>query len=351
LELARAAANQTLEAELRVRRADVRAFLGAIGCREALRECEEAAATLEAASDFAALADAWVAIGRFRGWLGDTSNAQAALERAVAYARRSGNRGAELDAQAWLAASFVTLTVPTDVAIDQQEWLLEAVAVEPRSEAGVLGPLACVYGYAGRFADARRAIARCRALHAELGAVLDWAGNAIYAGRIELLAVDPVAAERELREGYDALLALRQIGYLSTMALWLADSLYAQGRYEEAEHLVEEASATALDDDLADQVHLRMIGARLRARRAQMDVAERLAQEAAEIVPRGYPRLRGEVLLTRAEVLILAGKGEDAAPALYEALDLFEEMRAVPLAQQARTLLEKLAADSLAESR
>jgi predicted ATPase/DNA-binding SARP family transcriptional activator len=351
LELAGAAANPTLEAELRVRHADVRVSLGAIGFREALRECEEAAATLEAAGDFAALADAWVAIGRFRGWLSDTPTAQAALERAVAYARQSGNRGAELLAQEWLAASFVNLTVPTDVAIDQQEWLLEAVAVEPRSEAGVLGPLACVYGYAGRFADARRAIVRCRALHAELGAVLDWAGNAIYAGRIELLAGDPVAAERELREGYDALLAMRQIGYLSTMALLLADSLYAQGRYEEAEHLVEEASATALDDDLDDQVHLRMIGARLRARRAEMDVAERLAHEAAEIVPRGCDRLRGEVLLTRAEVLILAGKDEAAAPALNEALDLFEEMRAVPLARQARTLLEELAADSLAESR
>jgi ATP/maltotriose-dependent transcriptional regulator MalT len=188
-------------------------------------------------------------------------------------------------------------------------------------------------------------------MHAEFGAVLDWAANAMYAGRIELLAGDPVAAE-QLREGYDALLSLRQIGYRSTMALLLADSLYAQGRYEEeAERLVEEASATAPDDDLEDQVHLRMIGARLHARRGQMDAAERLAQEAAEIVPRGCARLRGKVLLARAEVLILAGKGEDAAPALYEALDLFEEMRAVPLAQQSRTLLEKLAADSLAESR
>jgi predicted ATPase/DNA-binding SARP family transcriptional activator len=351
LELARAAANQTLEAELRVRRAGVRAFLGSLGFREALRECEEAAEILETAGDFAALADAWVAIGRFRFWLSDTPNAQAALERAVAYARQSGNRGAELDAQEWLAATFLDLTVPTDVAIAQQERLLESVRGEPRSEAGVLGPLACVYGFAGRFEDARRTIARGRALHAEFGALLDWAATAIHAGWIELLAGDPVAAERELREGYDALRSLRQIGYLSTMALFLADGLYAQGRYQEAERLVDQASATALGDDLDDQVHLRMIGARLRARRAEMDVAERLAQEAAVFVPRGRPRLRAEALLAKAEVLILAGKDEEAAPALNEALDLFEEMRAVPLAQQARTLLEKLAADSLAESR
>ena len=351
LELARAAANPTLEAELRVRRARARTFLGSLGFREALRECEEAAKILETAGDFAALADAWVWIGGFRFWLSDTSTAQAALERALVYSRQSGNRGAELNAQAWLAATFVDLTVPTDVAIGQQERLLEAVKGEPRSEAEVLGSLACVYGYAGRFEDARWTITRCRATHADLGAVLDWAASAMQAGRIELLAGDPVAAEQELREGYDALLSLRQIGYLSTMTLFLADSLYAQGRYEEAEHLVDQASATALDDDLDDQVHLRMIGARLRARGGEMDVAERLAQEAADIAPRGSARLRGEVLLTRAEVLILAGKVEAAAPALNEALDLFEDLRAVPLAQQARTLLEELAADSLAESR
>ena len=157
-------ANRALEARLLIRQAAVRVFLGVIGFRQALGICEEAAAVLESAGDFAALADAWVEIGTFHYWLGQTSSDQAALERGAAYARRSGNRAAELLAQESLARSFANLTVPTDLAIERQEQLLEAVKGEPRSEAHVLRHLALTYGFAGRFAEARSAIRRCRAI-------------------------------------------------------------------------------------------------------------------------------------------------------------------------------------------
>jgi predicted ATPase len=348
LQVARACANRALEARLLIRQAAVRVFLDVIGFRQALRVCEEAAAVLESAGDFAALADAWVEIGMFHFWLGQTSNDQAALERGAAYARRSGNRAAELHAQESLARSFANLTLPTDLAIERQEQLLEAVKGEPRSEAHVLHHLALTYGFAGRFVEARCAIRRCRAIEAESGAKLDWASTAMDAGAIELMAGDPLAAERELREGYETLLAMQHIGYRATVALLLAESLYAQGRYEEAERLVEEAAATAIEDDLIDQVSLNIIGAKLRARRGEFDAAERLAQEAKEIAPSWSDRLLGEVLVGRAEVLILAGKPDQAAEALGEAVRLYEERRAEPLAERARTQLDELAAHPLA---
>ena len=346
LQLARACANRALEARLLIRQAAVRVFLGVIGFRQALGICEEAAAVLESAGDFAALADAWVEIGTFHYWLGQTSSDQAALERGAAYARRSGNRAAELLAQESLARSFVNLTVPTDLAIERQEQLLEVVKGEPRSEAHVLHHLALTYGFAGRFVEARSAIRRCRAIEAESGAKLDWASTAIDAGAIELMAGDPLAAERELREGYETLLAMQHIGYRATVALLLAESLYAQARYDEAERLVEEAAATADKDDLIDQVSLRIVGAKLRARRGDFDAAERLAQEAKNIAPSLNERLLGEVLVGRAEVLILAGKPDEAAKALGEAVRLYEERRAEPLAERARKQIEQLAADS-----
>ncbi len=348
LQLARACANRALEARLLIRQAAVRVALDVIGFRQALGICEEAVTVLESASDFAALADAWVEIGTYHFWLGQTSSEQAALERGAAYARRSGNRAAELLAQESLARSFAYLTVPTDLAIERQEQLLEAVKGEPRSEAHVLHHLASMYGFAGRFIEARWAISRCRAICAESGAMLDWASSAITAGAIELMAGDPLAAERELREGYETLLAMQHIGYRSTMALLLAESLYAQGRYEEAERLVEEAAATAIEDDLIDQVSLRIVGAKLHARRREFDAAERLSQEVKEIVPSWDDRQLGEVLVGRAEVLILAGKPDDAAEALGEAIRLYEERRAHPLAEQARKQLEELAARPLA---
>jgi predicted ATPase/DNA-binding SARP family transcriptional activator len=348
LQLARACANRALEARLLIRQAAVRVALDVIGFRQALGICEKAVTVLESASDFAALADAWVEIGTYHFWLGQTSSEQAALERGAAYARRSGNRAAELLAQESLARSFAYLTVPTDLAIERQEQLLEAVKGEPRSEAHVLHHLASMYGFAGRFIEARWAISRCRAICAESGAMLDWASSAITAGAIELMAGDPLAAERELREGYETLLAMQHIGYRSTMALLLAESLYAQGRYEEAERLVEEAAATAIEDDLIDQVSLRIVGAKLHARRREFDAAERLSQEVKEIVPSWDDRQLGEVLVGRAEVLILAGKPDDAAEALGEAIRLYEERRAHPLAEHARKQLEELAARPLA---
>ena len=178
--------------------------------------------------------------------------------------------------------------------------------------------------------------------------MLDWASSAMNAGAIELMAGDPLVAERELREAYETLLAMQHIGYRSTVALLLAESLYAQGRYEEAERLVEEAAATAPEDDLIDQVSLHIIGAKLRARRGEFDAAERLSQEATEITPSWSDRLLGEVLVGRAEVLILVGKPDEAAEALGEAVRLYEERRAEPLAEQARGQLEQLAAHSLA---
>jgi predicted ATPase/DNA-binding SARP family transcriptional activator len=345
--LARAARNRILEARLRVRRGDVQLYLGSVAWRDVLRGCEQTAAILESEGDLFGLADALVAIGKIRLWLGNPSD-QDALERAASHARRSGNRPAELLALEWLAVSFTNLRVPTDVAIERQERLLEAVAAEPRSEAGVLGVLALVYGFAGRFAEARQAIARSRALYAEFGATLDWASVAQSVGSIELMAGDPVAAERVLRETYEALIAKRQVGYRSTTALWLAESLYAQGFHEEAEQLVEEAEATVLAHDFIDQVHLRTLRAKLNARGGGTDAAERLLKEAKELVPAGHADLLGEVLLTRGEVLRRAGKPEEAALAIREALRLYEERRVPPLASRARTLLAELDAAPLA---
>jgi tetratricopeptide (TPR) repeat protein len=76
--------------------------------------------------------------------------------------------------------------------------------------------------------------------------------------------------------------------------------------------------------------------------------AERLLQEANELTPSWNDRLLGEVLVGKAEVLILAGRADEAAEALHEAVRLYEERRAEPLAERARKQLEELAAHPLA---
>lgn len=87
------------------------------------------------------------------------------------------------------------------MAVGRAERLLEAASGDPWGEASILRPLSLTYAYAGRFADARAASRRARSILTAAGAKLPWAQCAQGAGRIELMAGDPAAAEQALREG------------------------------------------------------------------------------------------------------------------------------------------------------
>ena len=144
---------------------------------KAFAECEAAVAALEAAGDLAGLADAWTVIGKMRlhGGSGPPGADEEALERAIDYARRSGNGRAELESAMWLLLVLTMLRTPADVAIGRAEQTLAAAHGDARDEAILRIGLAPLYAYAGRFAEARAAMASCRALFAESGARFHWA--------------------------------------------------------------------------------------------------------------------------------------------------------------------------------
>jgi hypothetical protein len=96
----------------------------------------------------------------------------------------------------------VDLPIPADAAVDRAGQLLQAADREPGAQAEIFVPLSLLYAYAGRFADTRAAVVRDRSMHIEFGARIEWALGGIAAGQIELIAGDPVAAERRLSEAY-----------------------------------------------------------------------------------------------------------------------------------------------------
>ena len=341
LRIADDAGDSVLVARLRVRLADARQMLGALSDPDALAECEAAAATLEAASDLAGLADALAVIGKFRFWLRDRF--QETLERAAAIGRESGNRPAELVALEWLAVSLHDLSVPTDVAILRQEQLLAEVAGEPRAEAGILAPLAWNYGFAGRFAEAREALARSGAVFsAEFGWTLDWAGCAMNAGAIELMAGNPAVAERALRPAYDTLRAMGAANYLVDTAYYLTSSLCEQDRVDEARHVVEETRSALPPGERSAQAVWNLAAAKVQARGGEFATGESLARDGRTLLGTLSPRWLGQALLTQGEVLEFAGKLDEAAVVFGEALALYEDRRAIPLAQTARRALHRL---------
>ena len=332
----------SVQARMQVLRAEIRANESGLFA-EAMEVCEAAAAVLESDGDLEGLAEALVSVGKMRFWGGDTLAAELALQRAATCARRSGNHRAEQKSRTYLVATWWDLPIPFDVVVGRAERLLEAASGDPGDEAAILEPLSLSYGYAGRFAEARAAIRRVQSAFTGAGAKLDWALCAQGAGRIELMAGDPAAAEQALREGYETLRAVGERGDRAAIVTLLAEAVYAQGRFGEALRLTEEGEALAGTGDFDVQGRWRATRAKLLARRGQFGAAARLADEAVALVPAtcDAPE-RAEFLVAQAEVSRLAGSLEQAEGSLRRALQFYQDRRMVVLAERTRALLASL---------
>ena len=345
-QVAAAAGLPAVQARIRVLQADINAFESGFYA-DALDACEAAAALLESEGDLEGLAEVLLSAGKLRYEAGETLASEQVLHRAVACARRSGNHYVERESRTWLVANLADLPIPADVAVGRAERLLEAAAGDPWAEAAILQPLCVLYGYAGRFADARAAYRRGQSILTASGAKLEWARTALHSGRMELIAGNPAAAERNLREGYEALRAMSYRGWRATVATMLAEAVYAQGRLGEALRLTEEGEALTGADDFWTQARLRAIRAKLLARRGQFPAAELLAKEAIAGIPAtcDAPE-RAEYLVAQAEVARLAGAVDRAEAGLRRALQFYEDRRMVALGERTRALLASLAAPS-----
>jgi predicted ATPase len=306
---------------------------------DALAECEATAAILDAEGDLDGLAEAWMLVGKLRLWMDDPAAGEA-LERAIAFARQSGHHRAQMRASHWLVATFHRLPIPADAAVDRSEKLLQAASGDPWAEADLLKPLSVLYAYVGRAADARAALARARAILVGFGAQFALAESGISAGWMELTIPDAAAAERFLREAYAALRAMGERRYFAFIAAMLAEALYAQGRFNEAQQMTGEAQAADVPDSGIWKTSLLSLRAKMLARRGQFPAAmELLAEAEALITPASSAVVQTEVLEAKAEVSRLAGALDQAAASLRAALQIYEDRRATLLAARVKAAL------------
>jgi class 3 adenylate cyclase/tetratricopeptide (TPR) repeat protein len=313
---------------------------------------ETAAATANAALPFFEEAGDEVGLARALHLLSDVHLLRARwepraelLERALAHARRAGDAAHEADIMRWLATSLALGPTPADEAkVGLEKILADARA---RSNRGVEGPtlrfLGFIQAMRGQFDQARELFARGRAIIAELGLASWLYGQTLFTGSAELMAGDPVAAEREFRYGYEGLEKMGETGVRSTSAAYLAESLYQQGRYAEAESYAAVCRETSSPDDAMSQVGWRIVGARLAARRGRPEEGERLAREAVELAePTDSVDQQGDAWSALAETLLLAGKPSEAASSFEEALRRYELRGNIPAAAKARGRLAAL---------
>jgi len=306
------------------------------------RAAEAAIGELEELGDEAALAQGWAMIAHVHLMeLGGGAMAEA-LERSIEHARRAGDRKREIDSLVWLLNTSWFGPMPVDEAIRLAEGVLEQPGVEPGLAAAAVRVLGCLYGMHGEFDRAREFLDRGITMQLELGWRVAAGSGTMMGGIVELLADDPVAAERRMRFGYDILESIGETGFLSTLAGHLAEALYQQGRYEEAEEAAREANELAAPEDVETHRLWKAVEAKVLARRGELEEAVRLGREAVALSDQTDSFARGDTRLALAEVLSIAGRTDEAAVLAREAVAVYEEKGIRPAADQARRLLAEL---------
>jgi predicted ATPase/class 3 adenylate cyclase/DNA-binding SARP family transcriptional activator len=284
---------------------------------------------------------------RLRGWrqwlLARAEAAAEAWEEAAEHARAAGLEHERSDLLGWIASSLVWGPAPVRQAIERCEAIREEVSGDLVARADILQPLAGLHAMEGRFDEARALIAAADAAFEELGRTL---GSAVshHAAMVELLAGDPVAAERLLRQGYTALEEMGEKPVLSTTAAFLGKALLAQGRHEEAGRWAERSAEQAHEDDMHSQSMWRAVHASVSSARGDSADAERYAREAVEFAERtDDTNTIADAHVVLGGVLALRPDTEAARAELSRAVELYEHKGNLVGADQVRAQLAPLA--------
>ncbi|HEY7874399.1 MAG TPA: adenylate/guanylate cyclase domain-containing protein [Actinomycetota bacterium] len=257
--------------------------------------------------------------------------AEQALEQALAHARDGGNSHDEAKILSSLSATLFWGPAPADKAIALCEEIIEKSGGNRFVQATCILRTAGLQAMRAEFDEARSLVARARGIFNDLGQAFPLARSTHEAGFIELLADDPARAETEFREGIAALESMGEKAFLATSAVLLSQALYAQGRFDEAME-ANEMGEDASGDDPAMKAEWGPWRARILAQRSEMDAAVALAREALEIAAEPDDVfVRGGALQGLGEVLLLAGKKDEATGPLREALQMYEAKGVAPM--------------------
>jgi class 3 adenylate cyclase len=288
-------------------------------------ETERLIPRLELLSAHAELAKAWRLLGFVSGAVCRWGDQVEAVQRALRHARLAGDSRLE----ARLAAGYTIglrdgpTTVPE--AIMRCSEILERGLPDRQAEAIAAATLACLLAMDGRFDAARDHYRASRELLADLGGAALAAFPAIAGARVELLAGEPAAAERELTDVYDSLGRLGERYFRPLVGAFLARALQLQGRATEARRIVDEAGADADPDDVETQALLTLVRAVLQADAGDLQSALASMENALKtVLATDSPVMQANVIAELAGLLDRAGRTEEARAALASAHALYE---------------------------
>jgi class 3 adenylate cyclase/tetratricopeptide (TPR) repeat protein len=311
---------------------------------DATREARRAITTFHELGDEAGLARAWSLLGLTQMMLARFAAAEDSWSRAVEHAQRAGSRRDALEALSWVPGAVWAGPTPADVGIRRCRDVFERARGDKKAMASALFSQAFLEAGLGRFDEARELFGRARALLEEVALPVWIAGPlAQCVGWAELLAGNPDTAERELRAGCETLRTIGEVTLLSTVAAMLAEAIYVQERFEEADHFTQVSEESAGPEDVYSHALWRSVRAKVLARRGEMAVALLLGAEAVTRAESSDSlHLRWHALVSRAEVLGVAGRAPEAQEALREAIRLAEQKGDLVGARLARESLDRM---------
>jgi tetratricopeptide (TPR) repeat protein len=346
LDEAIATGQRGLQTHARVQRALLHLFTEATVDVEALvGEAMEAIAVFEELDDQLGLARAWRLLQQAR-YLGRNSAASVdAAERALRHAQIADDALEEVEIVDWLGVAIFMGATPASEAEALVESHLASVRARRGSEGVLLGCLASLKAIQGKLSEARELIDRARPFVDEPAHMSRQYVVPFHWGWTELLVGDAQAAERALRPTLEPLEAIGETSAYSAIVALLAEAVYRQGRYQEAEELTRRSEQASHLNDVYANIAWRPVRAKALARRGEFDAAESLmAETLAYAAESDFLNAHGDALLGLAEVLDLAGRPREAVPPVEQAIALFERKENVVWAGRARTLLERLRA-------
>jgi class 3 adenylate cyclase/ketosteroid isomerase-like protein len=298
-----------------------------------------AAATLAREGDAAGEAKAHSVHAQVLAQLGKIAACEAALDRALAAARRAGDRRR---ANAVLAgAPVAALWGPSPVTRASGRCLdvvrvLRITQGAPAVEAVALRCQAVLETLRGRSEAARRMIASSRRMVEELGITQRVLEADVFTGLIELLEGDGAAAEHLLRPALEGLRAQGLGIDAAQAAALLGRALLAQGRIAEAEALSHESEGLA-GDSFKAAIAWRCVRAEALAARGEHEAAVEVADRAVEIAAATDDLLdHADARHALAIALRGAGRADEAAAEEALAAELWQEKGATLLVERAR---------------
>jgi class 3 adenylate cyclase/tetratricopeptide (TPR) repeat protein len=329
-ERARALGNERGEAHGRAAAAMHRLYLDPEPDVDGLEQLALAALPLlEEAKDHPGLAQVWGALGygvaNSRGRMEDWAHA---AEQSIHHARAAGWRSRD---DFGLVSALIFGPRPTDEALR----VLDQLLPDPSEPLDFL-KRAYLLAMLGRFDEARsltdRAVEHLRELGTDRFEV--WFAD------IAALAGDYEAAVRYEQKAVDGFEEHGHLTFQASYGAKLGRWLCALGRYDEAEPLAR--LGRELESQEADWFW-RQVQARVHAHREEHAEAERLAREAIAIAERTDElSYQGDAFCDLGEVLAAAGRAEEAAQALEQALERYRRKKNLAMVAQVEPKLEAL---------